>query len=279
MWYSAGKPVPFWQKQFHVPTHSDLGFPSICDSFSFSLFLFYQQFYWNITSTAYILCIVIVQLLSCVQLFVTSWMAAGQVSLSLTITQSLLKLMSIELVMSSNHLILCRPLLLLPSILPRIRVFSNESGDQGIGVSTSASALQMNILGWFPLRLTGLISFQSRGLSRVFSSTTVGKHQFFRAQPSLWSNSHLYMTTGKTIGLTMWIFVSKVMFLLLNILSIFVIVFLPRSKHLLISWLQSPSAVILETKKINSVIVSFVSPWLNAMKWLDRMLWSLLFEC
>ena len=116
-------------------------------SLFFSLFLFYQQFYWNITSTAYILCIVIVQLLSCVQLFVTSWMAAGQVSLSLTITQSLLKLMSIELVMSSNHLILCLPLLLLPSIFPRIRVFSNESGDQGIGVSTSASALQMNILG------------------------------------------------------------------------------------------------------------------------------------
>ena len=74
------------------------------------------------------------------------------------------------------------------------------------------------------------------------------------------------MTTGKTIALTMWIFVSKVMFLLLNILSRFVIVFLPRSKHLLISWLQSPSAVILETKKINSVTVSFVSPWLNAMK-------------
>ena len=87
--------------------------------------------------------------------------------------------------MVSNHLILCHPLLLLPSIFPVIRVFSNESGGQGIGVSASASVLPMNMQDWFPLGLTGCISFQSRGLSRVFFNTTVQKHQFFGAQLSL----------------------------------------------------------------------------------------------
>ena len=110
-----------------------------------------------------------------------------------TISPSLLKFMSIELVMLSNHLILCCPLLLLPSIFPSIRVFSNElvftSGGQN--TVTLASVLPMNIQGWFPLGLTGLISLQYKGLSRVFSSTTIEKHQFFGAQPSLWSNSHI----------------------------------------------------------------------------------------
>ena len=116
----------------------------------------------------------------------------------------------------------------------------------------------MNISGWFPLGLTGLISLQSKGLSRVFSNTTVQKHQFFSAQPSLWSNFHIYiyMTPGKNIALTIWTFVGKVMSLLFNMLPRFVIAFLPRSKHLLISWLQSPSAVILEPKKIKSLAVS-----------------------
>ena len=99
---------------------------------------------------------------------------------------------------------------------------------------------------WFPLGWTGLISLQSKGLSRIFSNTAVQKHQFFGTQLSLVQLSHLYMTTGKTIALTKWTFVGKVMSLLCNMLSRLVIAFLPRSKHLLISWLQSPSAVILE---------------------------------
>ena len=102
----------------------------------------------------------------------------------------------------------------------------------------------MNIQDWSPLGLTGLISLLSKGLSRVFSSTTVPKHQFFRAQLSLWSNSHPYMTTEKTIALTIWTFVSKVMSLLFNMLFRLVIACLPRSKRLLISWLWSPSAMI-----------------------------------
>ena len=109
------------------------------------------------------------------------------------------------------------------------------SGGQSIGASTSVSVLPMNIQGWFPLGLTGLISLLSKGLSRVFSSTTVWKHQFFWPQRSLWSNSHLYMTIRKTIVLSRWTFVGKVMSLLFNMLSGFVIAFLPRNKHLLIS--------------------------------------------
>ena len=169
------------------------------------------------------------------------------------------------MVMSSNHLILCYPLLLLifPELFPRIRVSSIESfftsGGQSVRVSASASVLPMNIWDWFYLGLTGLISLQSKGLSRVFSNTTVQKHQFFCVQFSLWSISHPYMTTGKTIALTRWIFVSKAMSLFFNMLSRFVIAFLQRSKHLSISWLQSPFAVILEPKKIKSVTVSMVS--------------------
>ena len=121
-----------------------------------------------------------VQSPSHVWLFVTPWTAAHQASLSTTNSQSLLKLMSIESVMPSNYLTLCRPLLLRPSIVPSIRVFSNKSVDQSIGVSASESVLRMNIHDWFPLGLTGLISLQSKGLSRVFSNTTVQKHQFFK---------------------------------------------------------------------------------------------------
>ena len=165
----------------------------------------------------------------------TPWTAAHQASQSITNSQSLLKLMSIESVIPSNHLILCHPLLLLPSTFPSIRIFSNESVLHimwpSTGVSASASVLPMNIQDWFPLGLTGLISLQSKGLSRVFSNTTVQKHQFFNANLSLWSNSsHLYMTTGKTIALTRQTFVGKVMFLLPNKLSRPVIAFLPRSK-------------------------------------------------
>ena len=126
------------------------------------------------------------------------------------------------------------------------------SGGQSIGASASASVLPMNILDWFPLGWTSWISLQSKGLSRVFSNTTVQKHQFFGAQLSLVQLSHWYMTTGKTVALTRQTFVGKVMSLLFNALSRLVIYFLPRSKHFLISWLQSPSAVILEPKKIKS---------------------------
>ena len=136
-----------------------------------------------------------VQLLTHVQLFVTPWTAARQASLSITNPQSLLKLMSIESVMPSDHLILCRPLLLLPSIFPSIRVFLMiqlfASGSESIGVSTSTSVLPMNIQDWFPLGWTCWISLQSKGLSRVFSNTTVQKHQFFDTQLSLQSNSHI----------------------------------------------------------------------------------------
>ena len=163
--------------------------------------------------------IVVVQSLSCVQLFVTPWTAAHQGSLSFTISQSLLKFMSIESVTLSDHLILCCPLLLLPLIFPSIRVFSSESSLcirwSNIGASASPSVLPM----------TSLISLQSKGLSRVFSSTTVWNHQFFGTQLSLWSNSNLYMTTGKTIALTIWTFVSKLMSFLFNTLSRISIVF------------------------------------------------------
>ena len=121
----------------------------------------------------------------------------------------------------------------------------------------------MNIQDWFPLGLTGLISFKSKGFSRVFSNTTVQKHQLFRAQLSLFfivQLSHPYMTTGKTIALIRWTIVSKEIPLLLNMFSTLVIAFLPRSKCLLISWLQSPSAVILDPKEIKSLTVSIVYP-------------------
>ena len=108
---------------------------------------------------------------------------------------SLLKFMSIESVMLSNHLILCRPLLFLASSFPSVRVFSNWSfciRGWSIGASASTSVLPLNSQWWFPLRLTGLIFLQSKRLSRTFSNTTVQKHQFFGAQPSLWFNSHIY---------------------------------------------------------------------------------------
>ena len=122
--------------------------------------------------------------------------AARQVSLSTTISRSLLKLMSIDSETPSNHLILCHPLLLPPSIFPSIRVFSSESlfatSGQSIGASASASVLPVNFQALFPSGLTDLISLQSKGLSRVFSNTMVQKHQFFSVQLSLWSNSHIY---------------------------------------------------------------------------------------
>ena len=175
---------------------------------------------------------------------------------SLPASQSLLKLMSIESMLPSNHLLLCRPLLLLPSVFPNIRVFSNEStlwwGGQSIGVSASASVLAMNIQDWFPLGLTDwldLLAVQRTVKSLLQHHSSKGsvllRSTFFIVQLS-----HPYTTTGNIISLTRQTFVSKVISMLFNMMSKLVIVFLPRSKHLLISWLQSPSAVILEPKKI-----------------------------
>ena len=134
----------------------------------------------------------LVQSLSCVRLFATPWIAARQASLSLTNSQSSLWLTSIESVMPSSLLILCRLLLLLPPIPPSIRVLSNESSSHEVAkVSALASFLPKNTQDWSPLGWTGWISLQYKGLSRV-SSTTVQKHQFFGAQLSSQSNSHIH---------------------------------------------------------------------------------------
>ena len=141
--------------------------------------------------------VVVVQTLSHIRLFENPWTAAHQASLSFTTSQNLLKLMSIESVMPFNHLVFYRPFQL-PSIqsLPSSGSFLMSqlftSSGQSIGASASASVLSMNIQDWFPLGLTDLISLQSKGLSRVFFSTTVQKHQSFSAQPSYWSNSHIH---------------------------------------------------------------------------------------
>ena len=139
----------------------------------------------------------VVQLLSHVWLFVTPWTAARHVPLFFTISQSLLKFMSIESVMPSNcYVILCYFLLLLSSVFPSIKVFLMSqlfpSGGWSIGASASASVLPMNTQGWFPLGWTGLISMQSKRLLRIFSSTTIWKHQFFGTQPSLLPSFHTH---------------------------------------------------------------------------------------
>ena len=183
-----------------------------------------------------------VQSLSRVWLFVTPWTAAHQASLSITNYQSSLKLMSIELVVPSSHLILCCPLLLLPSILPSIRVFSNESAvyirwpkywsfSFSISPSNEYSGLISFRMDWLDLlAVQGM--FKSL-LQHHSSKASILRHSaFFIVQLS-----HPYMTTGKTIALTRWTFVGKVMSLFFNTLSRLVITFLPRSKCLLISWL------------------------------------------
>ena len=210
--------------------------------------------------------------------YLTPWTVACQAPLSFTVSWSLLKFLSIELVMLSNHLILCCPLSFWLQSFPASGSFPKSwlfaSNGQTIGGSASATVLPMNIQDWFPLGLTGLISLQSKGLSRVFSNTTVQKHQSFSAQHSLWPYSHICTwLLEKTIALTIWIFVGKMMSLLFNRLSRFVIDFLPRSKCLLTSWLQSTSAMILESKKIKSDTAS-IFPFPFDMKWWDQMPWS-----
>ena len=196
-----------------------------------------------------------VQLLNHVRLFVTPWTAACQASLSITNSQSLPNLMSIESVMPSNHLILCHSLLLLPSIFPSIRVLSNElalclrwpkywSFSFNISPSNEHPGLISFRKDWFNLladqgTLKSLLQHHSSKASILQCSA------FFIVQLS-----HPYMNTLKTIALTRWNFVGKAMSLLFNMLYRLVVTFLPRSKCLLISWLQSPSAVILEPPKI-----------------------------
>ena len=198
-----------------------------------------------------------VQLLSCVRLLAMPWTAACQASLSITNSRSLLKLMSIESVMPSNHLILCCPLLLLLLIFPSIRVFSKESVlhirwqkywscSFSISPSNEHPGLISPRMDWLDLlavqgTLKSLLQLHSSKASILQCSA------FFIVQLS-----HPYMTTGKTIALTRRTFVGKVMSLLFTMLSRFLL----RSKRLLISWLQSPSAVILETPKIKSATVS-----------------------
>ena len=195
-----------------------------------------------------------VQLLSHVRLFVTPWTAAHQASLSISNSWSLLKLMSIESVMLSNHLILCCPLLLLPSIFPNIRVFSNESALRMRWPKYWSFSFNIRPSNEHP----GLISFRMDWLDLLaVQGTLKSLHQHHSSKASIfWHSvffivqlSHPYMTTGKTIALTRRTFVGKVMSLLYNTLSRFVISFLPRSKRLLISLLQSPSAVILEPRQ------------------------------
>ena len=205
-----------------------------------------------------------VQSLSHVRLFVTPWTAACQASLSITNSWSLLKLMSIESVMTSNHLILCRRLLP-PSIFPSIKVFSNESllhirwpkywsFSFSISPSYENSELISFRIDWLDLlavqgTLKSLLQHHSSKASILWGSA------FFMVQLS-----HPYMTAGKTIALTRRTFVVKVMSLLFNMLSRLVIAFLPRSKCLLISCWQSPCALILEPQIIKAPVVSTVSP-------------------
>ena len=172
--------------------------------------------------------------------------------------------MSIELLMPSNHLILCCPLLLPPSIFPSIRVFSNESVlwikwpkywslSFNMSPSSEYSGLSSFRLDW--LDLLAVQGTLKSLLQHHSSKAPILRHSAFFIVQLL----HPYMTTGKTIALTTWTFVGKVLSLLFNMLSTLVITFLPRNKRLLISWLQSPSAVILEPKKIKSVTVSTLS--------------------
>ena len=188
----------------------------------------------------------------------------------------------LSLMMPSNHLVLCHPLLLLPSIFPSIEVFFNESAlgirwpnywsfSFSISSSSEYSGLISFMIDWFDLpavqgTLKNLLQHCSPKAWILRCSA------FFLVQLS-----HLHMTTGKTTALAIWTFVDKVMSLFFNMLSRLVIAFLPNSKCLLISWLQSLSAVILEPRKIKSVTASVFSPHLFAMKWWDWMPWSHVF--
>ena len=206
----------------------------------------------------------LVQLLNCVQIFETPWTAAHQASLSTTISLSLLKI-SIELLMPSNHLILCHPLLLPPSIIPSIRVFSNESVLHirwpkywSFSFSISPSNEHPGLI-YFRMDWLDLLAVQGTLKSPLQNHSSKASvlqcSAFFIVQLS-----NPYTITGKTIDLTIWTFVGKVMSLLFNMLSRLVIAFLSRSKCLLILWLQSPCVVVMEPPQKNPVTVFTVSP-------------------
>ena len=195
----------------------------------------------------------------------TTWTAACQAFLSITNSRSPPTPMSIDSVISSNHLILCRPLLLLPPIPPSIKVFSNESALR----IRWPKHWSFNFNSRPSNEHTGLISFRMDWLDlRAVQGTLKSLLQHHSSKASILQHSsfftvqlsHPYITSGKTIALTRRTFVGKVMSLLFNMLSRLVIAFLLRSKRLLISWLQSPSAVILEPPKIKSATVSRM-PW------------------
>ena len=187
---------------------------------------------------AFVDIVTVVQLLSCVKLVVTPWTAARQAPLSFTISWSLFKLMFIKLwclpIMSSSVIPFSSRLQSFPGSgsFPMRRLFT--SGSRSIGASASASVLPMNIQDWFPLGWTDLISLQSKGLTRVFSNTTVQKHQIFGTQPSYGPTLTSIHDYWKNHSLD-YMDICKVMSLLFNILSRLVLAFLPRSKCILIS--------------------------------------------
>ena len=259
-WHKEGIAVGLWQ---------ELGWISeLLQSFRF---LFWERTILSLNSSVQFSSVA-----QSVQLFATPWITARQASLSITNSQSLLKLMPIESVMPFSHLIFCRPLLLLPPIPSSI--FSNESTLRMKWPKYWSFSFSISPSSEHP----GLISFRMDWLDLLAVQGTFKsllQHHSSKAS-ILWHSAfftvqllHPYMITGKTITLTRLTFVDKVMSLLFNMLSRLVITFLPRSKCLLISWLQSPSAVILEPKKIKSKTVS-MSPHLFPMRGWDQMPWS-----
>ena len=203
---------------------------------------------------------IVALLLGHVRLFVTPWIAARQAPLSFTVSRSLLRLRSIESGMLSNYLILCSPLLLFPSIFPSIRVFSNELAlhirwlkyrSFSISPSNEYSGLITFTIDWFDLAVQGTL--KSLLQHYILKTSIIWHSGFFMVQ------FFSILDYWKTIALTVQTFAGKVMSLLFDMLSRFVIAFLPRSKRLLISWLQSSSAVIWEPKKIKPVTASTFS--------------------
>ena len=215
---------------------------------------------------------------------VSQWTAARETSLSIANSQSLLKLMSTASLMPSNYLILCRPLLLTPSIFLSIWVFSKKlvllirwpkywSFSFSIMLSNEYSGMISFKIDWLDLLESLQGTFKSILQHHSSKTSILWCSAFFIIQLS-----HPYMNTWKTLALARWAFVGKVMSLLFNMLSMLAITFLPKGKSLLISWFQSPYAVILDPPKIKSLTVSMF-PYLFAMKWWDWMPWIYFSEC
>ena len=214
----------------------------------------------------------------------TPWIAACQISLSFTVSLSLLTLLSIELVMPSSNVILCHSLLLQPSVFSNIRVFSNESALRirwpkywSLSSSTSPSSEYSELIS-FRIDWLDLLTVQGT-LKRLLQQHS-SKASILRCSAFFMVHSYICRwLLGKTVALIRWTFVDKVMSLLFNMLSRFVIAFLPKSKRLLISWLQSPFAVILEPKKIKSVNVSpFICHEVMGLDTIILVFWMLNFK-